>query len=43
MKWEHKLYSKEHKTKSSQHSGDYSGSAMSQSEQNTLREKGSRL
>lgn len=35
MKWEHELYNNEHKTKSSQHSGNYTGPVVSQSEQNT--------
>lgn len=39
MKREHELYNNEHKTKSSQHSGNYTGPVVSQSEQNTPRGK----
>ena len=35
MKWGHELDKNEHKTKSSQHSGNYTGPVVSQSEQNT--------
>lgn len=39
MKWGHELYNNEHKTKSSQHSGNYTGPVVSQSEQNTYLEE----
>lgn len=35
MKWGHKLYNNEHKSKSSQHSGSCPGPVVSQSEQNS--------
>ena len=35
MKWGHKLCNSEHKTKSSQHSGNCPGPVVSQSEQNS--------
>lgn len=35
MKWGHELDKNEHKTKSSQHSGNYTGPVVSQNEQNT--------